>query len=108
MKVIVAGMFKTGTKSMVAALKELDYDVYDYLDHFWYHGNEWIKILTHGGSQYDFKRMYEDVDAIADSPVYLFWEEISQVFPDCKVKNKLMSNIKRSFIKLKRNHFMFR
>ena len=85
MKVIVAGFSKTGTKTLAAALKELDYKVYDYIDHFWYHGNEWKKILTTGGSTEDFKRMYEDVDAVTDTPSNLFWEEIHRAFPESKV-----------------------
>ncbi|CAK8677575.1 unnamed protein product [Clavelina lepadiformis] len=86
MKVIVAGYAKTGTKSMVVALSELGYNVYDYLDHFWYHGDKWAKILSSsGGSIEDFKEMYQSVDAVIDGPPYLFWEEILQAFPDAKV-----------------------
>ncbi|XP_076803509.1 uncharacterized protein LOC143447341 [Clavelina lepadiformis] len=86
MKVIVAGYPKTGTKSMNAALSELGYNVYDFLDHFWYHGDKWAKILSSsGGSIEDFKEMYQTVDVVADSPPNLFWEEILQAFPDAKV-----------------------
>ncbi|CAK8677574.1 uncharacterized protein LOC143446207 [Clavelina lepadiformis] len=86
MKVIVAGYAKTGTKSMAVALSELGYNVYDYLDHFWYHGDKWAKILSSsGGSIEDFKEMYESVDAVIDAPPCLFWEEILQAFPDAKV-----------------------
>ncbi|XP_076813557.1 uncharacterized protein LOC143460073 [Clavelina lepadiformis] len=85
MKVVVAGYAKTGTKSMQAALIELGYKVYDSVDHFWYHGNQWNKIFTAGGCIEDFKAMYEDVDAVTDFPACIFWEEISSVFPDCKI-----------------------
>ena len=34
MKVIVAGMPKTGTKTMKAALEELGYSVYDLIENF--------------------------------------------------------------------------
>ncbi|XP_076801861.1 uncharacterized protein LOC143446209 [Clavelina lepadiformis] len=87
MKVIVAGYAKTGTKSMAVALSELGYNVYDFLDHFWYHGDKWAKILSagNGGDIEDFKEMYESVDAVTDSPCYLFWEEILQAYPDAKV-----------------------
>ncbi|CAK8677506.1 uncharacterized protein LOC143446744 [Clavelina lepadiformis] len=86
MKVVVAGYTKTGTKSMSAALSELGFNVYDYLDHFWYHGDKWAKILSSsGGSIEDFKEMYHSVDAVTDSPAYKFWEEILQAFPDAKV-----------------------
>ncbi|CAK8677505.1 uncharacterized protein LOC143446837 [Clavelina lepadiformis] len=86
MKVIVAGFAKTGTKTMVVALSELGYNVYDFMDHFWYHGDKWAKILSSsGGSIEDFKEMYESVDVVTDSPPYKFWEEILQAFPDAKV-----------------------
>ncbi|XP_076802192.1 uncharacterized protein LOC143446445 [Clavelina lepadiformis] len=86
MKVIIAGYGKTGTKTMVVALSELGYNVYDFLDHFWYHGDKWAKILSSsGGSIEDFKEMYQSVDAVTDAPTFLFWEEILQAFPDAKV-----------------------
>ncbi|CAK8677507.1 uncharacterized protein LOC143446924 [Clavelina lepadiformis] len=86
MKVIVAGYTKTGTKTMVAALFELGYNVYDALDHFWYHGDKWANILSSsGGCIEDFKEMYQSVDAVTDSPTCKFWEEILQAFPDAKV-----------------------
>ena len=89
MKVIVAGFNKTGTKSAHIALKELGYNVYDVADHFWYHNEEWIKIMSSGkgGSIEDFKKMYQDVDVVIDAPTYLFWEEIHKAFPDAKVGN---------------------
>ena len=48
MKVIVAGLPKTGTTSMHEALKILGYNVYDYPENFWYLGKEWTKVLTEG------------------------------------------------------------
>ncbi|CAK8689028.1 unnamed protein product [Clavelina lepadiformis] len=85
MKVVVAGFSKTGTKSMQAALIELDYKVYDSVDSFWFHGNQWNKIFTTGGCIEDFKAMYENIDAVTDFPACFFWEEISSVFPECKI-----------------------
>ncbi|CAK8680232.1 unnamed protein product [Clavelina lepadiformis] len=85
MKVIVAGFPKTGTKSMHIALRELGYDVYDFVENFWYLGKDWNKILTEGGSVDDFKRMYEDVDAGVDAPIFFFWKEIHEAFPNSKI-----------------------
>ncbi|CAK8677576.1 unnamed protein product [Clavelina lepadiformis] len=71
---------------MAVALFELGYNVYDFLDHFWYHGDKWAKILSSSGESIeDFKEMYESVDAVTDAPTFLFWEEILQAFPDAKV-----------------------
>jgi len=85
MKVILAGMSKTGTKSMAVALRELGYDVYDYLENYMYLGKDWEKIFRDGGSTEDFRRMYEDVDAVVDAPAFAYWDEILKAFPDAKV-----------------------
>ncbi|CAK8680230.1 unnamed protein product [Clavelina lepadiformis] len=85
MKVIVAGFAKTGTKSLHIAVRELGYEVYDFVENFWYLGKDWNKILTEGGSVDDSKRMYKDVDATIDDPVFLFWKEIHEAFPDAKI-----------------------
>jgi len=85
MKVILAGMSKCGTKTMVAALKKLDYNVYDFFENFDYLFDDWWKILEYGGTAEDFRRMYENVDAITDVPGNHFWEEIMEAFPDVKI-----------------------
>ena len=85
MKVIIAGHPKTGTKSMVAAMTQLNYVVYDYMDHFTHHREQWNKICTQGGKIEDFQKMYENVDVVVDTPACLFWEEIHQAFPKSKV-----------------------
>ena len=85
MKVIFAGFSKTGTKSMNSALTELGYNVYDFIDHFWYHEKYWTKIFKDGGNILDFQEMYKNVDAVVDMPAFLFWKEISEAFPDAKV-----------------------
>nr|XP_002119646.1 uncharacterized protein LOC100178776 [Ciona intestinalis] len=85
MKVIMAGFSKTGTKTMSAAFKLLGLKNYDYLESFWFHGDDWNRILTNDGSVEDFKRMFEDVDSVTDMPACLYWEEIHQAFPDAKI-----------------------
>jgi len=85
MKVILAGLPKTGTKTMTFALRELGYTVYDLMEHYQYHREEWLKILTKGGSSSDFMEMYENVDVVADLPACGLWQEILKAFPDAKV-----------------------
>ena len=85
MKVLFIGFFKTGTKTMHAALKILGYKVYDYDENFYYLGKRWLKIMSEGGTKEDFYEMYKDVDASMDTPVCLFWEEMLEAFPDMKV-----------------------
>ena len=86
MKVIVAGLSKTGTKTMNAALTELGYNVYDYLEHFMFHYEDWLKILKGKGNVELYKKMYENVDAVVDNPPCYFWKEIHEAFPDAKVR----------------------
>nr|XP_039274163.1 uncharacterized protein LOC120348108 isoform X2 [Styela clava] len=85
MKVIVAGLPKTGTKSMSAALKKLGYNVYDFLENLYYLENEWEKIFKNKYDKGLFQKMYDNVDAVADLPACHFWEEIHRDFPDAKI-----------------------
>ena len=41
--------------------------------------------MTEGGTREDFRAMLEGVDTMTDLPACLFWEEILDAFPDCKV-----------------------
>ena len=86
MKVIVAGYSKTGTKTMNAALTELGYNVYDYIEHFTFHFDEWKNIFEGKGSAINFETMYKGVDAVTDHPANIFWKEIYDAFPDAKVR----------------------
>lgn len=85
MKVICAGMSKTGTKSMNAALTELGMTVYDYPDHFYYLHDEWMKVFDGKAKKEDFQNMFKDVDAACDTPINLYWEELLEAFPEAKV-----------------------
>ena len=84
MKLICAGMSKTGTKSVASALRVLGYTVYDAEEHWKYHLDEYVDALE-GKQLPDFATMYANVDAVVDSPSYFFWEEISAAFPNAKV-----------------------
>ena len=85
MKVVVAGLQKTGTLSMCVALQQLGYSTYHYIDNFLHLHKEWIKIYEDGGTTEDFHRMFKDVDAVADMPCAHYWDEILKAFPDTKV-----------------------
>ena len=85
MKVIVAGVSKTGTKTMNSALSELGYHVYDYLEHYLHNGDTWLKACYDGISTEEFQKMHEGVDAVVDLPAWTFWEELHHAFPEAKV-----------------------
>ena len=84
MKVICAGLCKTGTKSIAKALRSLGYTVYDYLEHRYFHGNEWLDLYCEGKLP-NFAAMYKDVDAVIALPASFWYEEIFEAFPDSKV-----------------------
>lgn len=98
MKIIVAGYPKTGTKSLNAALTELGYNVYDYMEHYFYHYNEWIRIYEGKEDIEVFKQMYKDVDAVVDGPACFFWYEIHQAFPDAKVSQRCIKSRNYTFM----------
>ena len=84
MKVICAGLSKTGTSSIAKALQVLGFSVFDFIEHVTIHRDEWVSIYRHGKIP-DFLSMYKDVDAVTDLPAAIWYEEIHQSFPDAKV-----------------------
>ena len=84
MKLICAGLPKTGTKSLASALRILGYSVHDWEEQHSYHLDEYLDALQ-GKHMPDFAKMYANVDAITDSPACLFWDEIWAAFPEAKV-----------------------
>ena len=86
MKIIAAGYPKTGTKSLNQALTLLGYKTCDFMEHWWYHGDQWLKIFDGNAGPEIFLKMYKDIDAVLDAPSFFFWEEIHKMFPDAKVR----------------------
>ena len=84
MKIICAGMGKTGTKSITKALRHLGFTVFDAEEQIFDFLDHWVDVLQNG-VPLDAKRVYQDADALNDIPGNFFWEEILQAFPDCKV-----------------------
>ena len=91
MKIICAGLSKTGTKSLSKALRILGFTVFDYDEHRDFHVDQWFEIYYEGKSP-DFASMYKDVDAVADVPPAFWFEEIYEAFPDAKVILSLRDN----------------
>ncbi|KAL9966210.1 hypothetical protein ACROYT_G024249 [Oculina patagonica] len=84
MKVICAGMLKTGTKSITKALRQLGFTVFDWEEQNFDFLDHWVDVF-HNGVKPDVKRVYQNADAAVDYPGNIFYEEILEVFPDCKV-----------------------
>ena len=84
MKVICAGVSKTGTKSIAKALRHLGFNVFDWEEQILDFIDHWFDVFQNGAEP-DVKRVYQGADAVVDSPGNIFWEEILEAFPDCKV-----------------------
>ena len=98
MKLIVAGLPETGTKSLAKGLQMLGYRVYDTKDNYTHFYEQWMRIMDRGGLPVDFRDMYQDIDASLDVPVVYYWEEILKAFPGTKVR--LENKIKCFCIKI--------
>nr|XP_039256144.1 uncharacterized protein LOC120332880 [Styela clava] len=85
MKVICAGMSKCGTKSMHSALEELGFEVHDFPEAYDNFVSKYLNIYSRGWTSREFQVMYNDVDAVVDSPAYYYWEELMEAFPEAKV-----------------------
>jgi len=84
MKIICAGLSKTGTTSMSEALRILGFTVYDWQQHEAIHGDEWLDLYLRSKSP-DFVSMYDGVDVVTDLPAAFWYQELSEAFPDAKV-----------------------
>ena len=84
MKIICAGLGKTGTKSIAKALRHLGFEVFDFKEQIFDLLDHWVDVFQNG-SKPDVKRVYQNADVCVDAPGNIFFEEILEAFPDCKV-----------------------
>jgi len=84
MKVICAGLAKTGTTSLAKALQVLGYNVYDFQEHYEIHFQQWLDSFETDRHP-NFKEIYQGVDAVTDVPPAFWFEEISADFPEAKI-----------------------
>ncbi|XP_039263692.2 uncharacterized protein LOC120339597 [Styela clava] len=85
MKIICAGFWKTGTKSLAEALTILGYKVYDYDYQLFEFPELWNKLFDGTITDDEIREELKDVDAFIDGPVIAFWEDISRAIPEAKV-----------------------
>ena len=67
MKIICAGVGKTGTKSIAKALRHLGLTVFDWEEQTFDFQDHWVDVFQNG-AQLDVKRVYQHADAIVDAP----------------------------------------
>ena len=84
MKIICAGLLKTGTKSIAKALRHLGFTVFDWEEQTFDFLDHWVDVFQNGIKP-DVKRVYQNADACIDFPGNFIFEEILEAFPDCKV-----------------------
>jgi len=86
MKVIYAGFPKCGTTTISEVLKTLGYTCQDLPDSYTENYQGWMKVMEGKcNATEEFRRMFGNVDAVADSPACFYWKEILEAFPDAKV-----------------------
>ncbi len=78
MKIICAGLSKTGTSSLGAALEQLGYSCIHYDEH------RLNDVLEGRNPNPDFRR-YDDIDAVLDVPSAFFFRELRAAYPSAKV-----------------------
>lgn len=94
-KIIVAGLPRTGTLSLHAALQELGYKPYHFLVDEPEHGNRyqlWTEALqckylgkNRPYARSEFERLLGPFDACLDLPGSMFWDDLFDAYPDSKV-----------------------
>ena len=105
MKIICAGMPKTGTKCISTALRYLGFTVFDWEEQTLDFLDHWVDVYQNGAPP-DVKRVFQNADAVVDFPGNFFWEEIMEAFPDSKV---ILSERKQvSWVKSLENHLELR
>ena len=78
MKIIGAGLSKTGTSSLGTALEQLGFSCLHYDQH------RLNDVLEGRDPNPDFRR-YDDVDAVLDVPAAFFFRELLEAYPSAKV-----------------------
>lgn len=83
MKVICAGIMKTGTCSLARALEVLGYKVYDFPSED-FEFQEWLDSFQTDRLP-NFNEVFKGFDAVTDHPAAFWFEEISNAFPEARV-----------------------
>jgi hypothetical protein len=78
LKVIGAGLSRTGTHSLHAALEQLGL-------HSIHYDTQRLNDIIDGSEPHPTFRRYDDVDAVVDLPASLFFKELADAYPEAKV-----------------------
>ena len=88
MKIIVAGMSRTGLYSLQAALRKLGYRSYNFFEMISNYEKGHLEIWKNyldGVGEMDWAALFDGYDVSADMPNLLYWREQLESFSDAKV-----------------------
>ncbi|KAJ5134869.1 hypothetical protein N7448_000108 [Penicillium atrosanguineum] len=95
LRVVVAGLSRTGTASLYVALQELGFTPWhmcEPIDDPRQMYNQWTEAMNcrffNQGRHYDrddFDRLRGKYDALLDIPASLFWEDLRRLYPEAKI-----------------------
>ena len=86
MKVIGAGLPRTGTSSLKAALERLGYEPCYHMFELMRnpdHVDRWWPIIT--GESRDWERMFDGYQSAVDFPTSIYWRELADAYPEAKL-----------------------
>jgi Sulfotransferase domain len=86
LKVIGAGLPRTGTMSMQAALNQLGFRCYHMQEvpQVPGHLKRWGDLVS-GGQSMDWDALFEDYEATVDAPACFYYRELMEAYPEAKV-----------------------
>lgn len=86
MKIIGAGLPRTGTSSLKAALERLGfgptYHMFELLGNP-EHAERWRPVFDRESA--DWERVFAGYDSAVDFPASIYWQELAEAYPDAKV-----------------------
>lgn len=86
MKIIGAGLPRTGTSSLKSALERLGfgptYHMFELMQHP-EHADRWRPVLS--GETPDWDHVFAGYDSAVDFPASIYWRELAEAFPEAKV-----------------------
>jgi hypothetical protein len=86
MKIIGAGLPRTGTSSLKAALDRLGfgptYHMFELMQHP-EHIERWRPVMS--GDSLDWGRVFAGYDSAVDFPASIYWQELAEAYPEAKV-----------------------
>lgn len=85
MKIICAGAWKTGTKSLAEALRILGYRVYDYDEQIMVFSDLWLRLIDGTVTDEEIRKTFENIDVLIDGPIIPYFYEVFKQFPEAKV-----------------------